>query len=51
MENKPKANICLAVSSSVDLIQCKSIGNKHIIDNMKFKVIYKTSDKGTSKHN
>lgn len=51
MENKPKAIICLVVSSPVELIQCKSISSKPIIDNMKFKVIYKTSGKGTSKNN
>lgn len=51
MENKPKAIICLAVSSPVDLTKCKSIGVKTIVDNNKFKVIYKPSDKGTYKNN
>ncbi|SOD79758.1 hypothetical protein SAMN06272783_4955 [Serratia sp. JKS296] len=51
MENKPKAIICLAVSSPIDLIHCKNINDKPIIDNNKFKVIYKPSDKGTSKKN
>ncbi|GAA0364615.1 MULTISPECIES: hypothetical protein [Serratia] len=49
MENKPKAIICLAVSSPVDLTQCKSIGGKAIVDNNKFKVVYKPSIKDTSK--
>ncbi|CVG67062.1 Uncharacterised protein [Serratia marcescens] len=51
METKPKAIICLAVSSTINLIQCKSISDKSIIDNNKFKVIYKPSVKGTSKNN
>lgn len=45
MGKKTKAIICLALSSPIDLIQCKSIGDKSIIDNMKYKVIYKASDK------
>lgn len=51
MENKPKAIICLAVSSTINLIQCKSISDKHIIDNNKFKVIYKPSVRRMSKNN
>jgi hypothetical protein len=49
MENKPKANICLAVSSPVDLVQCKSFSVKPITDNCKFVVIYKSRNKETSK--
>ncbi|MDP0522329.1 hypothetical protein QOT19_23685 [Serratia marcescens] len=49
MENKPKAIICLAVSSRVDLTKCKSFGGKTIVDNHKFKVVYKPSVKDTSK--
>ncbi|WP_282677426.1 hypothetical protein [Serratia marcescens] len=49
MENKPKAIICLAVSSPFDLTQCKSIGGKTIVDNNKFRVVYKSSVKDTSK--
>jgi hypothetical protein len=49
MENKPKAIICLAVSSPVDLTHCKSIGGKTIVDNNKFKVVYKPGVKDKSK--
>jgi len=49
MEKKPKATICLAVSTPVDLIQCKNISIKPITDNCKLVLVYKSCNKEMAK--